>query len=742
MSRSPESRRSGGGRPGRTMTSIPPHGRFALLFPLGLTLTLLLGNVGCTLATPMAVRADRYRIEVVLNPARHYLRGRATLDLSRLDNAPLPLQKAVSIELALHPNLRITRIYASGAKVKRRFRRRPPEDHAASFAPAKHVIILEQPAEAFTLVVEYRGELRQDVAAGEAPGQIHNLQMRAHIGNEGIYLADGYWYPQPALEDDAEPAPAEFVLLADRIAGMELVAGAERDPISGGPTGRLAWKSSYPLTDLVLVGGRHEIHHTLHRGIPISVHLKPDQAQHASGWLNAVGRNLDRYEPLIGPYPAGEYAVVDNFFSSGFAFPMFTLLSPAVIQMGERAQTTHGYLDHEMLHSWWGNGIFVDPRDGNWCESLASYAANYYGYVLDGDDKEARRKRRNYSHFLSRIKPQNDKPLGTYGRPDGCSRSIAYNKGAAVFHMLARKMGQENFWAAMRQFTKSYVGRHASWEEIRNLCEAQCGASLETFFRQWVRGGGAPQLQIDQARYHTDEQSLTLTLSQTGPVFDLDLPIRINHADGKVDISVSLNTPSKEFAIPLDVVPVSVEVDPDFHLFRKVSLDEIIPTTASTRSGSALTTVLPTGHVPEKYRQIQSLFESSFEQDGRRTMTVDELQAGALAERCVLILGEAVRHPYVSAFLGAIDFPVRWTEDGFEFSGVRYANPGDAVLCTARHPGVIGGGVTVLYANSPSAIPNPALISMYDRSLVIFEERRPTVRKDFELSIRVPVEPF
>lgn len=690
----------------------------------------------------MAVRADRYRIEVVLDPATHQLMGRATLDLARIDDAPLPRRKAVSIELALHPDLHITRVYASGATVKRRFRRRAPEDHTASFTPAKHVIVLDHPAEAFALVVEYKGELRQDVAAGEAPGRIHNIQMRAHIGQEGIYLADGYWYPQPVLEEGAEPAPAEFMLLADRIPGMELVAGAERDPMSGEPTGRLAWKSSYPLNDLVLVGGHHEIHHTSHHGIAISVHLKPDQAQLASGWLNAIGRNLDRYEPLIGPYPAGEYAVVDNFFSSGFAFPMFTLLSSAVIQMGEHAQTTHGYLDHEMLHGWWGKGIFVDPRDGNWCESLASYAANYYGYILDGRDMEARRNRRNYSHFLSRIKPQDDKPLGTYERPGGCGRSIAYHKGAAVFHMLARKMGQENFWAAMRQFTTNYVGRHASWGDIRNLCEAQCGVSLETFFRQWVRGRGAPQLRMDRARYHTDEQTLTLTLSQTGPVFDMDLPIRISHADGFVDISVSLNTPSKEFAIPLDVVPVSVEVDPDFHLFRKVSLDEIIPTTTSTRSGSALTTVLPTGQVPQEYRQIQTLFESSFEQDGRRTMRVDELQAGALADRCVLILGEAVRDPYVSAFLGAIDFPVRWTDAGFEFSGVRYTNPGDAVLCTARHPGVIGGGVTVLFANSPSAIPNPTRLTMYDRSLVIFEERRPTVRKDFERPIRVPVEPF
>jgi hypothetical protein len=55
-------------------------------------------------------------------------------------------------------------------------------------------------------------------------------------------------------------------------------------------------------------------------------------------------------------------------------------------------------------------------------------------------------------------------------------------------------------------------------------------------------------------------------------------------------------------------------------------------------------------------------------------------------------------------------------------------------------PGVSGGGVTVLYANSQEATPAANVIPMYDRGLVIFKDRRPILRHDFERRHVVRVE--
>jgi hypothetical protein len=690
--------------------------------------------------TRLDFQADRYRIDVNIDPPTHRLVGVTTIDLVRTDDRSIAEGQPVSLELALHPALKITRVTSGGVEVVRRFAEGGKE---SPFHPRTHVLVLNQPVDRMTVTVEYKGELYQDVKAGEKSGEIHNFAMRAHISPEGVYLAGGPWYPEPIASDDAPPRLAEYVLTANHTPGLTLVAGAALDEsASSDGSGPYVWHSPYPLDGMVLVGGPHEVHRARHGDKAIRVYLRGDQSAQADGLVDAAKRYLDRYEPLIGAYPAGEFKIVDNFFSSGFAFPTFTLLSSDVINMGERSQTTHGYIDHEVLHGWWGNGVFVDPRDGNWCEALASYGANYYGYVLDGDEAGARKARRNLSHFLSGIKPEDDKPLGTYGRPEGCGRGIAYSKGAAVFHMLARKMGQDAFWAAMRQFTAEFVGRHASWEDIRQVCEAQGDQDLSGFFDQWVRGASAPTLKLIGARYSSAEQKLTVALSQGEGDFDLDVPVRLYYAGTEQDVTISINEPEAMATLTVEAAPERVVLDPDYHIFRKVPPDEILPTTARTRTGHSFASVLPAGEPAKQYTELKTIFEGSFDDpaDDRLAFTAGEVDASQLGNHCVLILGDAVHDSQVRAFLVEMDFPVHFAGDGFEFDGITYTKPGHSVLATFGHPGVEGGGVTVLFANSREAIPAAYLIPFYDNSMVIFEDGRPTVRQDFEQFSEVVVE--
>ncbi len=695
---------------------------------------------GCASMGPqLSVTPQRYRLDLQVSPQTHSLTGRAVLDVSAAHVTNMQPDGTAHVEILLHPDLRIDTVRASGAKVVRvRHARVPKKDK--DLTPRSHHVVLDHPAKSFTLFVDYHGDLFQDVAAGEKAGEIHNFQMKAHIGEEGVYLGGGYWYPQLAVGGEAVSALADYTVIVESKNDFQWVAGADRAPELAKQTGRLAWRTSYPVDSMVLVGGRHKTYEKTIRGTQVSLHLKESQIDQVDGLFEAVERNFSRYEPLIGKYPAKDFSIVDNFFSSGFAFPSFTLLSSAVIDMGKRSQTSHGYIDHEMLHSWWGNGIHINTDDGNWCEALASYGANYYGYVLDGNEEEARRKRRNYCHFLSRIKPEKDKPLGTYGQEDGCGRGIAYQKGAMVFHMLAIKIGQDQFWNVMRKFTKDFVGHYASWDDLRSLCEAEYGESLERFFRQWVRSGAAPMLSLEQARYDSSDRVLTLRLHQGEPAFELNVPIRITHPDGFKDIVVPLAAATGEITLAVDVIPLTVEVDPDYDVFRKIPAEQIIPTTAATRSKDSLVVVMPSGDVPESFTSLKSIFATGKDEKNVTVFQAGQIEQGRLADTNLLILGEAVRDPYIEAFLSAIQFPLKWVEGGFEFDGVNFSQAGDAVLCTARQPGVQGGGVTVLFANSKEAIPRAMLIPFYDHSAVIFHNQKPIIRSDFEIHNIVEVD--
>lgn len=693
---------------------------------------------GCATLPRGYVRADRTQLHVELNPERHTISGVATIDLTREAGPAAQAGKPCEVWFRLHPDLRVSAAECRGATLtgwSQPIAHLSDEDKT----PYRQLRLrLAAPSEAWSVTLRFDGTVWQDVAAGEVAGEIHNFQMRAHVGQEGIYLAGGYWYPEPDRAADAEPTLGHYTLTASA-PGMELIASAETDPALRERTGQPSWRTPYPVDGMVLVGGPLKVFSARHGDIDIRVYLSPESEQLAESWIAAVKRNFDRYQPLLGPYPAREYSVVENFFSSGFAFPTFTLLSSAVIQMGERAQTSHGYLDHEILHCWWGNGVHVDPRDGNWCEALASYAANYYGHVLDGKDDEARRYRRNTSHFLSRLKPDEDKPLGTFGRDDGAGRSIGYQKGAMVFDMLAHRVGVEKFWRGLRKLNAEYLGRYAGWEDIQRIMEEESATGLGPFFQQWVRRGGAPELTADDASYNPQRGTVKFRVKQGEPVFAVRIPVRIYYGDSAADHEIGMDRTEATYSMPVPMAPAFIEIDPDYDLFRRMPPDVIVPTTAATREGKAFATVLPSGDVAAEYKAIAASFEKSFESNERVSLTAGSIAPGALAERCALVLGASVHDAYVSSFLSAVEFPIRFHEDGFEFEGRRYTSPSDAVLATAAHPGVPGGGITVVYANSEAAIPRAMLVPMYDRSIVIFANGMAKERKDLEKPQKIPV---
>ena len=60
---------------------------------------------------------------------------------------------------------------------------------------------------------------------------------------------------------------------------------------------------------------------------------------------------------FIGPYPYDKFALVENFWETGYGMPSFTLLGPEIIRF---PFILHSSFPHEILHNWWGNSVFVD----------------------------------------------------------------------------------------------------------------------------------------------------------------------------------------------------------------------------------------------------------------------------------------------------------------------------------------------------------------------------------------------
>lgn len=743
---------------GMTMSHQMPLARFTDLPSWSLLSSLVAGLgllAGCT--TTATLRTVGYDIHAQLSPAEHQLRGETTVRFARQPGGPA-MAKPIEIAFALNSALAVEDVSASGARVDnhavRALEAGSGRDTGGKAPLSVHHLTLTQVGAAPQVTLKYAGTLVQDVEAGEKPGQVHNFLMAAHIANEGIYLdAGGGWYPSVYVDAETPHGElTEYTLTVDPVADMKLVAGATFDAAESERSGKLVWRTTRPVDGMVLVGGHHAVKEQQAGPIHIALHYTPPTDPESRAmiekntdlFLAAAVKYLDRYQPLIGPYPDREYTIVENFFSSGFAFPGFTLLNKVLFQMGPRA-LGHGYLDHEMLHCWWGNSIFVDPNDGNWCEALASYAANYYGYILDDDAAGARNYRRNSCAMLSRLSPEEDLPLGQFGREGGPSRDVGYNKGALVFHMLATRIGQDNFWAAMRDLTHDYTSRYANWHVIQKLCEKRGGQKLDDFFTQWVRRGGAPALQLVAARWNEARHTLAVDLTQGVPQFDVRVPLRVKYDDGsEQDVIVELRGGVASPRVKLDRAPVSVSLDPDYQICRELPPGEMVPSSATTRADKKLLIVRPAGELSPFYQRVVDAFVG---EPGSKTVvqrTPADLKDEELQSQSVLILGDAVRPPAVQALLARAGCPLKWPAKGFALDDQVYDQQGQAVLCTRQHPDTPGAGVTLYYGNSETALGRSDLLSFYKDSLLIFEtssreveghkvyEARPVLRRDFE----------
>jgi hypothetical protein len=306
------------------------------------------------------------------------------------------------------------------------------------------------------------------------------------LGEEGVYLsAGGFWYPY--FGDEL----VDFDMEVNQPEGWHVISegrGSSRDE-----SGRARWESEGPADEIYLTGGALTVYRETAGAVEALVYLREQDDALASKYLTATAQYLEMYRELIGPYPYSKFALVENFWETGYGMPSFTLLGPRVIRF---PFILHSSYPHEILHNWWGNSVFVDYATGNWCEGLTAYMADHLIQEQRGKGETYRRdtlqKYRNY------VKEERDFPLEEFrSRHSAATEAVGYGKSLMGFHMLRRELGDEKFAAALAGFYRKNRGRQASFRDLQGSFEATAEVELGAFFDQWLQRTGAPSLSVD-----------------------------------------------------------------------------------------------------------------------------------------------------------------------------------------------------------------------------------------------------
>lgn len=144
---------------------------------------------------------------------------------------------------------------------------------------------------------------------------------------------------------------------------------------------------------------------------------------------------------------------------------------------------------HEFAHQWWGN--MVTCRDWNhfWLnEGIATFMAAAYLEHRFGREAYLREIETYHASYEKVRAAGKDKSLvfPDWNSPTREDRTLVYDKGAYVMHLLREEMGERAFWNGLRLFTRRHFGKSVVTSDFVAAMEEANGKSLKDFFAKWV----------------------------------------------------------------------------------------------------------------------------------------------------------------------------------------------------------------------------------------------------------------
>src|SRR3569623_1481087 len=145
---------------------------------------------------------------------------------------------------------------------------------------------------------------------------------------DGVYLdGNSGWYP---TFDDAL---LTFSLDVELPPGWTAISQGVRSRHTVEHTRtREHWQETQPQEEIYLIAAAfHE--YRIDGSVDKMVLLREADPALAQKYLAVMDEYLDLYSRLLGPYPYGKFALVENSWESGYGMPSFTLLGPRVIRL-------------------------------------------------------------------------------------------------------------------------------------------------------------------------------------------------------------------------------------------------------------------------------------------------------------------------------------------------------------------------------------------------------------------------
>ncbi|HLB11750.1 MAG TPA: M1 family metallopeptidase [Dehalococcoidia bacterium] len=265
-------------------------------------------------------------------------------------------------------------------------------------------------------------------------------------------------------------------------------------------------------------------------GVDVAVFYLPGHEAIASTYLRAAVETLAWMKQKLIPYPYRHLHLAEiNAINSGTVGQEY----PSLILASDGMAATYGGLDssggilaiHETAHQWYYGIIGNDQLYEPWVDEALVTWLSYHLLRAKGLGSFAGIWQDRVANPRPPSLPVNS---SIYDYPsDGPYFSVVYRRGALFLEELYQSMGEEPFFAALKEYSASFSGRVANPYALLDAMQAHTSTNLNHLIRRYF---SYPRYQADEplrvsARYPLQDwsEAVRITLESDVPLQEVQV---------------------------------------------------------------------------------------------------------------------------------------------------------------------------------------------------------------------------
>jgi hypothetical protein len=411
----------------------------------------------------------------------------------------------------------------------------------------------------FTVTFSYDGHL-----SGNEDSPVYGIKFAAIHEDYAYLMYPARWFPVNGYTTDRFAAELNITVPN----GFRVVAPGIEMPQPGADKTVYNFKFDHPSFPGSIAVVKDPGVKVTSEGVTTALYFRGPEQSMAQQYGALIGQQMVFFSGMLGVPQYANLTVVETEAGSenGYAAPGLIFLSPA----GIGKQVNAGLIANKVARQWFETIVSPATRNHLWLTNgFATYAELLWTEHTTGPGA----LQTAFHNLCVDALTVPDVPIMQASRLDDYSPelwALTGSKGAAVLGMLRYVIGDQAFFATLKDYVKRDAWKAATTEDFKTVAQDVSKQDLGYFFIEWIESSGAPEFKLEYTVFRTQKGFRVMgKVSQDLDTFRMPVDLKIETEGNPQTQRVEVVGTSSEFSVDTFGKPKNnIVIDPDDHVLR------------------------------------------------------------------------------------------------------------------------------------------------------------------------------